>query len=130
MAFESSTLNARMEGMEDNKVESPPAPVTNIDQALSGIKTSLFPHQALEIQQIWMTRGTKTFQYALSKGGHIDFESQRHLTFVSGGMSASKFLDQQLVGLVEWSLPAPCQLESYIPMLYTKAKLILQRKTN
>jgi hypothetical protein len=44
------------------------------------------------------------------------------------GNQDSKFSDQELVGLLEWSLPAPWRkkfdLDGYIPTLGTKAKLI------
>jgi hypothetical protein len=47
-------------------------------------------------------------------------------------MDESKFSDQELVGLMEWSLPsswrAKFDLDSYIPMLGMKAKLISECK--
>ena len=58
-AFESALLDARTERMEDNKVKAPAATVADIDQALLGILTTIFPNCALEIQRIWTTRGMK-----------------------------------------------------------------------
>ena len=42
--FESALLDARTEGMEDNEVDAPAATVADIDQALLGVLTSIFPH--------------------------------------------------------------------------------------
>jgi hypothetical protein len=46
------------------------------------------------------------------------------------GTNDSKFLDQELVGLIEWSLPLHWRkkfdLDGFIPTLGTKAKLILE----
>jgi hypothetical protein len=46
------------------------------------------------------------------------------------GSPASKFTDQEVVGLLEWSLPAAWRkkfdLDGYVPTLGTKAKLILE----
>jgi hypothetical protein len=46
------------------------------------------------------------------------------------GSPASKFTDQEVVGLPEWSLPSTWRkkfdLDGYVPTLGTKAKLILE----
>jgi hypothetical protein len=48
------------------------------------------------------------------------------------GTNGSKFTDQELVGLLEWSLPPHWRkkfdLKGYVPTLGTKAKLILECK--
>jgi hypothetical protein len=52
------------------------------------------------------------------------------LPVFSLGSPASKFTDQEVVGLLEWSLPSTWRkkfdLDGYVPTLGTKAKLILE----
>ena len=47
-----------MVGMEIDQED--PLAIDNIKKALSDVAFSIFPHRALEIQYLWMTRGMKT----------------------------------------------------------------------
>jgi hypothetical protein len=51
------------------------------------------------------------------------------LTFFSTASEASKFSEIELIGLLEWSLPATWRakfdLDSYIPTLHSRTKLIV-----
>ena len=128
-AFESALLDARTEGMDDDDVEAPAATLADIDLALAGVSSSIFPHRALEIQRIWMTRGMKKpFDMPFRKAAAIISKINNSLPLFPGGTADSKFSEQELVGLMEWSLPARWRakfdLDSYIPTLDTKAKLI------
>jgi hypothetical protein len=50
------------------------------------------------------------------------------LPFFSTATEASKFSEIEIIGLLEWSLPATCRatfdLNSYIPTFHSRAKLI------
>ena len=94
-AFESALFDVRMEGMEDDEVEAPAATVADIDQALSGVSTSIFPHRALEIQRIWMTRGMKRpLDMPFRKAVAIISTNNNSLPLFPGGTADSKFSDQ------------------------------------
>jgi hypothetical protein len=127
-AFESALLDARMEDMEmDGEVRA--ATVADIEKALSAVAASIFPHRALEIQRLWMTRGMKKpYDMPFRKAAALISKINNSLPLFPGGTDESKFSDQELVGLMEWSLPsswrAKFDLDSYIPTLGTKAKLI------
>ena len=58
-AFESALLDARTEHMEIDEEEPPATTADDINKALSDVASSNFPHHALEIQRLWMTRGMK-----------------------------------------------------------------------
>ena len=76
-----------------------------------------------------MTRGTqKPSDMPLRKAAAIISKINNSLPLFLGGTADSEFSDQELVGLMEWSLPASWRakfdLDSYITTLDTKAKLI------
>ena len=58
-AFELVLLDARTEQMEIEEEEPLAARADDISKALSDVASSIFPHRALEIQRLWMTRGMK-----------------------------------------------------------------------
>jgi hypothetical protein len=72
-------------------------------------------------------RHEETVRYAFSKGSNVDLKDQ-----LGGEMDNSKFSDQELVGMMEWSLPsswrAKFDQDSYIPTFGTRAKLISECK--
>ena len=111
--------------MEDNKVEAPAAMITDINQASSGVAISIFLHHALEIQRIWMTRGMKKpSDMPFWKAAALIPKINSRLPLFPGGGARFKFSDQELVCLMEWSLPvswrAKFDLDSYISVPSTQ----------
>jgi hypothetical protein len=106
-----------------------PLTVDHIGQAMDSVATAVFPHRALEIQKLWMNRGMrKPYNLSTCKTAAAITKINNSLPLFPLGNQDSKFSDQELVGLLEWSLPAHWRkkfdLDGYIPTLGTKAKLI------
>jgi hypothetical protein len=100
---------------------------------MDSVATAVFPHCALEIQKLWMNRGmTKPYDLSTRKMAAAITEINNSLPLFPLGNQDTKFTDQELVGLLEWSLPAhwrkKFELDGYIPTLGTKAKLIAKCK--
>jgi hypothetical protein len=70
----------------------------------------------------------KPYDMPFQKAAALISKINNSLPLFPGGTDDSKFSDQELVGLMEWALPASWRakfdLDSYIPTLGTKAKLI------
>jgi hypothetical protein len=110
-----------------------PLTVDHIGQAMDSVATAVFPHRALEIQKLWMNRGMrKPYNLWTRKTAAAITKINNSLPLFPLGIQDSKFSDQELVGLLEWSLPAHWRkkfdLDGYIPTLGTKAKLISECK--
>jgi hypothetical protein len=144
-----STIHALLKGkcltafdtaLEDVRVDPDPnvqalVPLTvdYIGQAMDSVATAVFPHCALEIQKLWMNRGMrKPYNSSTRKTAAAITKINNSLPLFPLGNQDSKFTDQELVGLLEWSLPAHWRkkfdLDGYIPTLGTKAKLISECK--
>jgi hypothetical protein len=105
-----------------------PLTVDHIGQAMDSVATAVFPHCALKIQKLWMNRGMrKPYDLSTRKTAAAITKINNSLPLFPLGNQESKFSDQELVGLLEWSLPAHWRkkfdLDGYIPTLGTKAKL-------
>ena len=127
-AFEAALDDARIN--PDGDGDAPLVmTVDHIEIALKNVTNIVFPHRALEIQKLWMNRAmrkphdmtTRMTASALSRINNC-------LPLFPLGTPASKFSDEELVGLLEWSLPpawrAKFDLKGYIPSLGSKEKLI------
>jgi hypothetical protein len=106
-----------------------PLTVDHIRQAMNSVATAVFSHRALEIQKLWMNRGMrKPYNLSTRKTAAVITKINNSLPLFPLGNQDSKFSDQELVGLLKWSLPAHWRkkfdLDEYIPTLGTKAKLI------
>jgi hypothetical protein len=106
-----------------------PISVEHVNQALNAVTEAVFPHRALETQQLWMNR--KKFKPVVlttrQMAASINLLNNA-LPFFLTATDASKFSELELIGLLEWSLPATWRakfdLDSYIPTLHSRAKLI------
>jgi hypothetical protein len=110
-----------------------PLTVDHIGQAMDSVATAVFPHGALEIQKLWMNRGMrKPYDLSTRKTAAAITKINNSLPLFPLGNQDSKFSDQELAELLEWSLPAHWRkkfnLDGYIPTLGTKAKLISKCK--
>jgi hypothetical protein len=142
-----STIRALLKGesltafdtaLEDVRVDPDPnvqalVPLTldHIGDAMDQVATAVFPHRALEIQKLWMNRGMrKPFDLSTRKTAAAITKINNSLPLFPLGSPESKFTDQELVGLLEWSLPMHWRkkfdLDGYIPTLGTKSKLIAE----
>jgi hypothetical protein len=110
-----------------------PLSVDHIRQAMDNVAMAVFPHCALEIQKLWMNQGMrKPYDLSTCKTAAAITKINNSLPLFPLGNQESKFTDQELVGLLKWSLPSHWRkkfdLDGYIPTLGTKAKLISECK--
>jgi hypothetical protein len=100
-----------------------------IKLALDAVTRTVFPHRALEIQKLWMQRGMrKPPELGIRKTVASITRINNSLPLFPDGREDSKFSEQELVGLIEWALPASWRakfdLEGYVPTEGTKKKLV------
>ena len=105
--------------------------VTNehVEQALKEVGKEVFPRRALELQRLWMLRYMRKPRHlSIRKTVNAITKMNNALPMFPEGDESSKFPENELVGLIEWSLPpiwrAKFDLDNYIPTLDTKARLI------
>ena len=125
VAFETALQDART--AEDGQIS--PISVENVNQALSAVTETVFPHRALETQRLWMNRKMfKPVELTTRQMAASINRLNNALPFFPTATEASKFSEIELIGLLEWSLPATWRakfdLDSYIPTLHSRAKLI------
>ena len=126
VSFETALQDSRSdeEGVVVNNITA-----NHVTAALNAVTNSVFPHRALETQKLWMTR--KMFKPADMTTRQTAAAINRlnnALPLFPNGSEASKFTPQELIGLLEWSLPpawrAKFDLDGYVPSLHPKIKLI------
>jgi hypothetical protein len=105
--------------------------IEHIGRAMDQVSNAVFPHRALEIQKLWMVRGMKKpYDLSTHKTAAAITKINNCLPVFPLASPASKFSDQEVVGLLEWSLLSTWRkkfdLDGYVPTLDTKAKLILE----
>jgi hypothetical protein len=125
VAFETALQDAST--AEDGQIS--PISVENVNQALSAVTETVFPHRALETQQPWMNKKMfKPVELTTRQMAASINCLNNALPFFPTATEASKFSEIELIGLLEWSLPATWRakfdLDSYIPTLHSRAKLI------
>jgi hypothetical protein len=96
---------------------------------LSAVTATVFPHRALETQRLWMNRKMFKLVELTTRQMAASINCLNNaLPFPPTATEASKFSEIELIGLLEWSLPATWRakfdLDSYIPTLHSRAKLI------
>ena len=101
----------------------------DVDAALKQVGKSVFPRRALELQRLWMLRYMrKPKNLSIRKTVNAVTKMNNALPLFPDGDESSKFSESELVGLIEWALPpiwrAKFDLDNYIPILDTKARLI------
>jgi hypothetical protein len=128
-SFEASLEEARRN--EVDGVAGAPLAIESemVNTAMTAVATTVFPHRALEIQRLWMTRGMrKPYEMTTRKTAAAITRINNALPLFPGGTDTSKFSDAEVVGLLEWCLPPSWRtkfdLDGYVPTLDSKAKLI------
>jgi hypothetical protein len=105
-SFEASLEEAKRN--EVDGVASAPLAIESevVDTALTAATTTVFPHRALEIQRLWMTRGMqKPYELTTRKTAAAITWINNALPLFPGGTVTSKFSDADVVGHLEWCLP-------------------------
>jgi hypothetical protein len=84
-----------------------PISIEHIGQAKDLVALAVFPHCTLDIQRLWMNRGMKKSVELLTRKTAADITRIKNsLPPFPLETPDSKFSDQELVGLLEWSLLA------------------------
>jgi hypothetical protein len=132
------SLTAFETALEDVRVDPDPnantlqaLTIKHIGRTMDQVSNAVFPLRALEIQKLWMVRGMKKpYNLSTRKTAAAITKINNCLPVFPLGLPASKFTDQEVVGLLKWSLPSTWRkkfdLDGYVPTLGTKAKLILE----
>jgi hypothetical protein len=70
------------------------------------VSNAVFPHRALEIQKLWMVQGMKKpYDLSSRKTAAAITKINNCLPIFPLGLPASKFTDQEVIGVLEWLLP-------------------------
>jgi hypothetical protein len=124
-----ASLTAFETALEDVRVDPDPnvntlqaLTIKHIGGAMDQTSNAVFPHCALEIQKLWTIQGMKKpYDLSACKTAAAIAEINNCLPVFPLGLPASKFTDQEVVGLLEWSLPLTCRkkfdLDGHIPTL-------------
>jgi hypothetical protein len=96
---------------------------------LDAVAETVFPFRALSNQKLWMRRGMKkpkelSFRKTAAAVGRLN----NSLPLFPSANAADKFSDEEVVELLEWSIPQAWRtkfdLDGYIPTGHDKARLI------
>ncbi len=108
--------------------------VLTAEGVLAGIHAvaeTVFPFRALSNQKLWMRRGMKkprelSFRKTAAAVGRLN----NSLPLFPKGKDTDKFNDEEIVELLEWSIPQTWRtkfdLDGYIPTEHSKARLITE----
>jgi hypothetical protein len=114
---------------ENGEGEAAPIAPEHVAIAIRAVTQSVFPHRALEIQKLWMSRNMRkpadmtTRQLAAAVN-----RLNNALPLFPGGTEGSKFNAADIIGILEWALPQSWRdkfnLDLYVPSQHSKATLI------
>jgi len=125
VAFETALQDARTN--EDGEMVT--ISLDSVTKALEAVTHSVFPYCALETQRLWMNRKMFKPSELTTRQMAASINCLNNaLPFFPTGSESSKFTEVEIIGLLEWSLPAPWRakfdLDGYIPTLHSKTRLI------
>jgi hypothetical protein len=106
------SLTAFETALEDIRVDPDPnvnalqaLTIKHIGRAMDQVSNAVFPHCALEIQKLWMVQGMKKlYNLSTQKTAAAIAKIKNCLPVFPLGLPASKFTDQEVVGLLKWPL--------------------------
>jgi hypothetical protein len=103
----------------------------HVEQAISAVSSTVFPHRALETQRQWMQRYMKKPRDMSARNTSAAISRINNcLPMFPHGSQASKFSEKEIVGLFEWSLPEKWQkklgIKGFDPSQHTREELIEQ----
>ena len=92
----------------------------HINMAMEAVSQMVFPHRALETQKLWMNHCMYKPHLLMTQGTSAAISRLNNaLPHFPRGNEANKFMENALVGLLEWSLPSlwreQFNLKGYIP---------------
>ena len=124
-AFEAVLQEARTNAAGDELAIN----ALHVATALKGVMSLVFPHRALETQRQWMQRKMfKPVDLSTRQTAAAINRLNNALPLFPGGSEDSKFSATEVVGPLEWSLPAAWRakfdLDGYVPTDHPKTKLI------
>ena len=103
--------------------------VEHLEIGLEAVMEAFFPHRALEIQKLWMRRHMKkpnSMTYRSLQARVLQINS--YLPSFPGGTEQDKFSDKELLGILEYALPAKWRkkfdLDGYVPTDHTRSRLL------
>ena len=125
VAFETALQDART----NEEGEMVTISLYSVNKALEAVTHTVFPYHALETQSLWMNRKMfKPYELTTRQMAASINRLNNALPFFPTGSESSKFTEVEIIGLLEWSLPAPWRakfdLDGYIPTLHSKTRLI------
>ena len=132
-ALDESTRAGQADGEGENQEGAArrelPITIEMVQSALDSVAKEVFPHRALELQKLWMTRGMKKpFELTTRKMASAITRINNALPLFPDAQESDKFTNREIVGLIEWALPKTWRqkfdLDGYVPTLHPKAKLI------
>jgi hypothetical protein len=123
VTFETAVQDYRVTA-EDETV---PISSDHVQEALKAVTETVFPHCALETQRLWMNRKMfKPIELTTRQMAASINRLNNALPFFPNAIESSKFLEVELIGFLEWSLPvtwrAKFDLDGYIPIVHSKTK--------
>jgi hypothetical protein len=100
-----------------------------VTKVMAEVSNTIFPHRALEIQKQWMRKHLKKpTDLSIRLTSSALSRMNNCLPFFPGGDEDSKFSQEELLEILECSLPFAWRqkfdYDGYVPTDHTKAKLI------
>jgi hypothetical protein len=108
------SLTAFETALEDVQVDPDPnanalqaLTIEHIGRTMDQVSNAVFLHRALEIQKLWLVRGMKKpYNLSTRKTAAAITKINNRLPVFPLGSPASKFTNQEVMGLLEWLLPS------------------------
>jgi hypothetical protein len=128
-AFESSIEESQTAGPDPEEILELTTEMVTL--ALEAVSREVFPHRALVMQKLWMRRAIKKpKEMPIRKMASALTKMNRLLTRFPGATAADLFDAEELLEILEWSLPlkwrAKFDLAGYIPSLFDRSRLIAE----
>ena len=108
-----------------------PLTLALVEAGMEAVAETVFPFRALTNQKVWMRRGMKkpkelSFRKTASAVGRLN----NALPLFPKATAADKFNDDEIVELLEWSIPQAWRtkfdIAGYVPTEHPKSRLITE----
>jgi hypothetical protein len=124
-----TTFDASIEEQKQDPTGTLALTMDMVTKALAEVSNTIFPHRALEIQKQWMRKHLKKpSELSIRLTSSALSRMNNCLPFFPGGDEGSKFTQEELLKILECSLPFAWRqkfdYDGYVPTDHNKAKLI------